>query len=540
MNTERLNKLNMLVFKQANIRKMQDAIKSLFDIFHDILEKDFDYGAYYCASEILQRLQSVDQKYWKDIRNLYLHDEYYGYSDGNFSDDEMNNPAKLIMDMLSVLCKCKEGVMEKVEQKTQEMQQLEAKHDEMRNKTTDLYQQLLDEKRENADRKMEFAKLQGKVNLMERMVEEKTNKITELLKDKTVQLSVKEKEKLLENANKKIDELEEEIMEMKASKQRATRRMSCIDDQNKILKLKQERTSYGEDCVDGELGSTDEVQQLKREIYVKDKDIAHLEDQFYSEQKVVLGIIGGIRTDVNILSEKFYIEEEHIRDPDFVKLTKYIDKIYNSATEGRLAIIKNMLPPHYTYYDKELKVKKLRRLSKAASVPHMIPPEINRTPLPTIGAALGTLGSRTSNGQITSIPETPTPTRKLDVVCENPVIINPGTGRINSMVYLMHFPHMAQNFVLDHWKKFKEYDTDNDSSLDLLEVTKILQNIGCQYTPDQIEEAIEEVDRDNSHTLDFFEYLLVVDKITKKSGKGKLFQSGLKQNQEASKACVIQ
>lgn len=45
------------------------------------------------------------------------------------------------------------------------------------------------------------------------------------------------------------------------------------------------------------------------------------------------------------------------------------------------------------------------------------PPEINRTPLPTIGAALGTLGSRTSNGQITSIPETPTPTRKLDVVC---------------------------------------------------------------------------------------------------------------------------
>ncbi|CAG2193418.1 unnamed protein product [Mytilus edulis] len=415
--------------------------------------------------------------------------------------------------------------------KPQEMQQLEAKHDEMRNKTTDLYQQLLDEKRENADRKIEFAKLQEKVNLMENMVEEKTNKITELMKDKNVQLSAKEKEKLLENANKKIEELEEEIKEMKASKERATRRISCIDDQNKILRLKQERTSNGDD--------SDEVQQLKREIYVKDKDIAHLEDQFYTEQKVVLGIIGGIRTDVNILSEKFYIEEEHIRDPDFVKLTKYIDKIYNSATEGRLAIIKNTLPPHYTNYDRELKVRKLRRLSKATSVPHMIPTEI-RTPLPTIGAALGTLGSKTSNGEITSKPETPTPTRKLDVVCNNPVIINPSTGRINSMEYLMHFAHMAQNFVLDHWKKFKEYDTDNDLALDLLEVTKILQNIGCQYTPDQIEDAIVEVDRDNSHTLDFFEYLQVVDKITKKSGKGKLFQSGLKQNQEASKACVIQ
>lgn len=48
-----------------------------------------------------------------------------------------------------------------------------------------------------------------------------------------------------------------------------------------------------------------------------------------------------------------------------------------------------------------------------------------------------------------------------------------------------------------------------------------------------LQEAIEEVDRDNSHTLDFFEYLLVVDKITKKSGKT-LF----KYNNISSKLCV--
>ena len=46
-------------------------------------------------------------------------------------------------------------------------------------KTTDLYQQLLDEKKQNADRKMEFAKLNVQVSLLEDLLEEKKEKITE-------------------------------------------------------------------------------------------------------------------------------------------------------------------------------------------------------------------------------------------------------------------------------------------------------------------------------------------------------------------------
>lgn len=49
----------MLIFKQANIRKIQDAIKQLLDIFHDILEKDFEYGAYFNTQDVMQRLHNV-------------------------------------------------------------------------------------------------------------------------------------------------------------------------------------------------------------------------------------------------------------------------------------------------------------------------------------------------------------------------------------------------------------------------------------------------------------------------------------------------
>jgi hypothetical protein len=35
----------MLVFKQTNLKKIREATNNLFDIFHDVLEKDFEYGA---------------------------------------------------------------------------------------------------------------------------------------------------------------------------------------------------------------------------------------------------------------------------------------------------------------------------------------------------------------------------------------------------------------------------------------------------------------------------------------------------------------
>jgi hypothetical protein len=46
---------------------------------------------------------------------LYLYEEYYGYNDGSIYDDEMNSPAKLMMDMLAVLSKCKDGIFQKVD-----------------------------------------------------------------------------------------------------------------------------------------------------------------------------------------------------------------------------------------------------------------------------------------------------------------------------------------------------------------------------------------------------------------------------------------
>lgn len=59
-------------------------------------------------------------------------------------------------------------------------------------------------------------------------------------------------------------------------------------------------------------------------------------------------------------------------------------------------------------------------------------------------------------------------------------------------------------------------------------LTLFLESLTKILTSWYIQEAMDEVDIDKSHTLDFYEYLLVVDKITKKSGMFKSTSSILK------------
>ena len=52
---------------------------------------------------------------WEIIRAKYILDDYHGYCDGNFSDDERRIPSILILDMLKDLDKMREALQKKVE-----------------------------------------------------------------------------------------------------------------------------------------------------------------------------------------------------------------------------------------------------------------------------------------------------------------------------------------------------------------------------------------------------------------------------------------
>ncbi|XP_048746708.2 uncharacterized protein LOC125659164 [Ostrea edulis] len=520
---ERVDRITRLVFDRTNLRKLRDGICGLLDIYHDILEKDFEYGCYFTNDEIIARLNEVKQSTWDDVREHFIEDSYHSYSTGNFTDDEVRDPGKLILDLVNQVIKCKEGVYQKLEQKHVEVMKAEEKTDEYRAKAEEAYETLMNERRETTEKLLDAAKTKTKLKCLEHLYEEKSEKLQELQRISTVTMWEKEREKVVKDYQQKITTLENEMTELKQNTRSISRRMSSIDDQNKMFKLRQERRgSIQED-------NSPDVDTLKRDIYIRDKDISHLEGELYDQQKIFMGMVAGLKTDISKLSERFYDEETSERDPEFVSLLRNVTKIYDAMADGTLQQAKLLMPPHYTFHDREVKIKRVRRLSKASALPKLGGLGYSTKPLPNI--------STNGNG---STKEENSTSNNLPTLTENPIIVDPVTNKMNGLVYLRHFAHMSQKFILEHWTKFKEFDKNGDQSLDLTEVSELLRSIGLQCSHSQIEEAMDEVDLDHSHTLDFYEYLMVVDKVTRKSGKAALFKQGMSKQPEGTKVCVVQ
>ncbi|CAG5116378.1 unnamed protein product, partial [Candidula unifasciata] len=125
---------------------------------------------------------------------------------------------------------------------------------------------------------------------------------------------------------------------------------------------------------------------------------------------------------------------------------------------------------------------------------------------------------------------------------ENPKLIDPISRTINSTRCMQYFPHMSQDTVKELWAKFQEFDVDRNECLDFAEVIKALMSMGLQFTAQQAEEAMLEADINKSRTLDFYEYLVVSDKLFSKKGHSELFHTGaaLENRRVMAKTCVLQ
>lgn len=60
---QRLDRINRLVFDKSHLQKLRDSICSLFDVFQEILQNDFEYGCHFDCDDIIARLNEVVRCY---------------------------------------------------------------------------------------------------------------------------------------------------------------------------------------------------------------------------------------------------------------------------------------------------------------------------------------------------------------------------------------------------------------------------------------------------------------------------------------------
>ncbi|XP_067670572.1 uncharacterized protein [Haliotis asinina] len=268
-----------------------------------------------------------------------------------------------------------------------------------------------------------------------------------------------------------------------------------------------------------------------------------LEEQLNSLQKTYIGVLGGIRTDLHIVGEKYRDPETNeLSDEDIDRMDARITFIYNKVRNAELEQSKDQLLPHYLYVPQEIKLKKIRRISLHATTPREVEQQPEPTPNTTRGRRRGFFSTANSKIDENPTPKAALPPLKCKQTMDNPTLLDPTGMFVDWAACKKHFPHMTREFLDEQWERFKEYDNNGDRSLDFSEVVGALKALGMQFTASQAQEAMREVDVNKSETLDFYEYLLVADKIARQSGKSSLFKSSVVKthNNVVAKTCVLQ
>lgn len=76
------------------------------------------------------------------------------------------------------------------------------------------------------------------------------------------------------------------------------------------------------------------------------------------------------------------------------------------------------------------------------------------------------------------------------------------------------FPRLTLSAVLNTEKQFAEADGNNDGTIDLDELERVLDKCGLLFTKKQVQEILHTIDTDDSGTLDVMECLEIIDRIT--------------------------
>ncbi|XP_033735288.1 uncharacterized protein LOC117323890 [Pecten maximus] len=139
----------------------------------------------------------------------------------------------------------------------------------------------------------------------------------------------------------------------------------------------------------------------------------------------------------------------------------------------------------------------------------------------------------------TSAP-TPPPVSEFPAVRHPPI---PGKEKLSQNTYAYYnaiaedYPLLPLGIFLNAEKKFNEADINGDGVVDRDEIDSVLTKTDAtMFTPKQVEEIIQEIDKDATGTLDFCEVLAVLEKMGRR--RNTKLPAAINDNKE--KVCAIQ
>ncbi|KAJ8031324.1 Calmodulin, flagellar [Holothuria leucospilota] len=551
-----------MLYNRDRLRDLKTGINKVLDILHGVLCLETctdNEGKITKIAEYYESLQRVERETWGRLKEEFI-DKQKDWGDVDNLRSE-KTISEILLDFVKVLDDIKIDLEAKLKVRGETEQGLNTE-------LASLQAQLYEERQEKMELKWKLEEITGdeengkySAAFLQQRLKEKQDTIAELQRGSTAQLWEKERNRIIETSAKRELELSKELEDLKKThedmKERLLTKVKELEEKSKKEKIKHEMTQKTSSD-----GNQRIVEDLKRKLYIAERDLKKAEEELLTQQKLVVGCIKGVRSDFTVINERR--ENGEFKEEDIAKMTLILDAIYHGAVEGRLEITKADLPLHYIALNEDLNGhpgnKKLsnniglrktvdRHIASISNdVKHCEKPaapvtlkkdlvtisnqEEHKTKKttkrkPAKGVAAKTSGDK--NG------------KKTDD--DNPRLINPLTGELDIELALRCFPEMDEMEIREHLEHYRRYDTNGDCSLDFSELIRAVQStVGDYYTPKQIKDAMAEIDADGNETIDFYEYLTISSKLLQKSGRSEIFRSNLVKhaNTSVSRMCLVQ
>ena len=324
-------------------------------------------------------------------------------------------------------------------------------------------------------------------------------------------------------------QLESTSTEAEDSKIRLERRIENL--QNKLRK-EQVRSSTR-----GSISIHDET-LLRRNLFLKERLYVVAENEIRRQQQYYFGFLKGLQRDYEIA------QPDILKTDPVKKFAERLHRIVKSVADGTVSQARTCLPSHYLSIDlpKNAPIKRFpEKSSSAATFMVKISPDeeanLERTDLGRylVKWRLGDEDNQPTLGKLLR-----------DIQKEHPKFVD-DEGRLLIKEAVNYFPMVGEEKISHYFSIFSMWDDNGDYSLD---TTEILQNLpgmlGHLSTTEEVADAVREIDIDESGTIDFYEFLLLIKLLQEGSGKASFFQKNdlikvsTQLTDSNSKVCSIQ
>jgi len=405
--------------------------------------------------------------------------------------------------------------------------------------------------------------IRGTNQKLQEQLDEKSKNILNLNHDKNVIAWQKEKQLWADGQGSREYELEKKLKQQEdefvVSRHKMTVRIQELQDQIRKMKTemsitssrspKVKQRSFKMDSDMNFISTEEELENMRKQLFHSERLLILEKSEVNKQRMYYLGLIKGVRKEWTMMMTRNDIFEKDydLEQKNFAQRTQ---KIIDAVETGKVMQCRKELPMYYHGVDVRLpddviqkcKSKYTARLeNNAEAVLGLKDVKVNPA---TVAWREGDEGTA------------PNLYDEMKELRSHPKL-HDADGKLKIEIATEHFRNFGKERVIVLHEVFKSMDTNDNSVLDTNELMEALakpNSINRKCSREEVHEALVEIDSDESGSVDFFEFLLLLTRLERGELKSKLFDTKAfkeipnevkdlkdkKGSEKDSKTCLIQ